>query len=95
MTITNNFHSFLGAFCDSRESAAVDLRNMDCIYLLLPGDPHLGSDNRHSMRDVVLKIDRATLGPNPSPDVLRRRQLQRRGSLVALLLGTLCHHEEY
>lgn len=95
MTITNNFLSFLGAICNSRESSAVDFCNMDCIYFLLSGDPHLGSDNRHCVCDIVLKIDRATLGSNPGLDVLRRRQLQRRGSLVALLLGTLRHHQEH
>lgn len=54
----------LGFIGDSRQSPSFDFCYMDCIYVLLPRDTHMGSHHRYCCGDALLEADRAALGPN-------------------------------
>lgn len=61
----------LGFERHSRESFAVDIRDMDCIYLLLPRNPYMGSSYRHRLRHPLPETGGATMGSTSSDDFLR------------------------
>lgn len=73
MSLTMNV--LLGFIRHTWQPASINLRNMDCIHILLPRDSHLGGHHRHRVRDALLEAHRAPLGPDPSHDFLRRGEL--------------------